>query len=71
MRATTVTGAGLNWFIFYLEMIKEAILVGGVVFYAFVITSIVSDIRTSFPTQAMRTSPNPSSESLTMMRTVL
>jgi hypothetical protein len=30
-------------------MIKEAILVGGIVFYAFVISTLVRDIRTSLP----------------------
>jgi hypothetical protein len=30
-------------------MIKEAILVGGIVFYAFVISTLVRDIRISLP----------------------
>lgn len=41
-------------------MIKEAILVGGIAFYAFVISTLIRDIRTAPPTQATRTSASPS-----------
>jgi hypothetical protein len=51
------------------SMIKEAILVGGIVFYAFVITTLVRDIRNLSLTQVTKTSLNPSLESLITMRT--
>ena len=50
-------------------MIKEAIIIGGLVFYSFVITTLVRDISTSTNTQEKKTSPNPSSESSTTMKT--
>jgi len=42
-------------------MIKEGIIVVGLVFYAFVISTLVKDISTVIVTQEKKTSPNPSS----------
>lgn len=51
-------------------MIKEAILVGGIAFYVFVISTIVADIRTISPLiQVTRTSTSPSSGSSTTTMT--
>jgi hypothetical protein len=50
-------------------MIKEGIIIAGLVFYAFVISTLVKDIRTPTLTQARKTSPSLSSESSTTMKT--
>jgi hypothetical protein len=50
-------------------MIKEAIIIGGFVFYIFVINALVADIRMSVFIQAKRISTNPSSESSMTTRT--
>jgi len=42
-------------------MIKEGIIVVGLVFYAFVISTLVKDISTVIVIQEKKTSPNPSS----------
>lgn len=49
-------------------MIKEGIIIGGLAFYIFVVTTLVGDIRTSLTTQETRTSPSLSSESSTMTK---
>jgi hypothetical protein len=41
-------------------MIKEGIIIGAFVFYAFVISTLVKDIRRCYVTQGMKISPNPS-----------
>ncbi len=50
-------------------MIKEGIIIGGLVFYTFVITTLIGDIRTKYNTKARKTLPSPSSESSTTTMT--
>lgn len=50
-------------------MIKGAIIVGGLVFYAFVITTLIRDISNHLTIQEIKTSPNPSSGSSIMTKT--
>jgi hypothetical protein len=50
-------------------MIKGAIIVGGLVFYAFVITTLIRDISTHLTIQEIKISPNPSSGSSIMTKT--
>ena len=52
-------------------MIKEGIIVGGFVFYIFVINSLIKDISISISIQDKRISTNLSLESLMMIKTAL